>query len=194
MKKYVLIAALLVALSLLFGCVNYAGDNAGGSTSDTINIGAGGEGTGADTVGTGESSGAVSGGAGESESGATSGTETGAGGTETGIADSGEAADAIGAGETGAATGDATTTAPQIYTINIQNFAFSPAQLTIKRGDSIIWTNLDSVAHTATSDTGAFDSGALGKNASWIRTFNEAGTFEYHCTPHPYMKAKIIVE
>lgn len=84
-------------------------------------------------------------------------------------------------------------TTGQTHTINIQNFAFSPAELTIKKGDTVKWTNLDSVAHTATSDNGTFDSGLLSQNQSWSKTFNETGTFEYHCTPHPYMKAKIIV-
>ncbi|MBI2529786.1 MAG: cupredoxin family copper-binding protein [Candidatus Diapherotrites archaeon] len=79
-------------------------------------------------------------------------------------------------------------------TVSMQNFAFGPAEITIKKGDTVKWTNLDSVAHTVTSDDGAFDSGLLSQNASWSKTFNEAGTFEYHCTPHPYMKAKIIVE
>lgn len=193
MKKYVLIAALLIALSLLFGCVNYDGNNGGDSASDTINIGGGGgEGTAGGGTGS-ESSDAGSDGAGETGSGSTSGTETGAGeGTATG--DSGAGTSDANAGETGAATDGGATTAPQNYTINIQNFAFGPAQLTIKKGDSVTWTNLDSVAHTATSDTGIFDSGALGKNASWSRTFSEAGTFTYHCSPHPYMTAKIIVE
>ncbi len=92
-----------------------------------------------------------------------------------------------GNGGDGASTG-------KTYTVNIQNFAFSPAEITIKKGDTVKWTNLDSVSHTVTSDNGKFDSGLLSQNASWSRTFSEAGTFEYHCTPHPYMTAKIIVE
>lgn len=108
-------------------------------------------------------------------------------GNGTGKAGNGVSTDA-GAG------GDTVTTTGQTYTINIQNFAFSPAELTIKKGDTVKWINLDSVQHTATSDKEKFDSGLLSQNSSWSRTFNEAGIFEYHCTPHPYMKAKIIVE
>ncbi len=203
MKKYVLIAALLVALSLLFGCVNYDGDNGADSTSDTINIGGDGAAAGGTESG---SSDAGSEGAGETGSGTTGGTETNAGegtATDTSTGDSdagtsdanaGETTGTTGEGESGTATDTGAAATPQTYTINIQNFAFSPAQLTIKKGDSVTWTNLDSVAHTATSDTGAFDSGSLGKNASWTRTFNETGTFNYHCAPHTYMTAKIIVE
>ena len=85
-------------------------------------------------------------------------------------------------------------TTEESYAVSMQNFAFSPAELTIKKGGTVVWTNLDSVAHTVTSDNGAFDSGLLNQNSLWSKTFNEAGTFEYHCTPHPYMKARIIVQ
>jgi len=83
---------------------------------------------------------------------------------------------------------------PKIYNVEIKDYAFSPSTITIKKGDSIKWTNQDSVGHTATSDNSLFDSGTLNKNKDYTFTFNQAGTFNYHCTPHPYMKGKIIVE
>ncbi|MBS3092067.1 cupredoxin family copper-binding protein [Candidatus Pacearchaeota archaeon] len=87
-----------------------------------------------------------------------------------------------------------TTSTPKTYDVEIKNFAFSPSSLTIKKGDSIRWTNRDSVDHTATSDNNAFDSPLLSDDESFTFTFNNAGEFSYYCKPHPYMKAKIIVE
>ncbi|MFH1325556.1 MAG: cupredoxin family copper-binding protein [archaeon] len=80
--------------------------------------------------------------------------------------------------------------------IEIKNFAFQPNELTISQGDTVVWTNKDAgVKHTVTSDSGnELDSELLSKGESYSHTFNEKGTFDYHCTPHPYMEGKVIVE
>lgn len=78
--------------------------------------------------------------------------------------------------------------------VEIKNFAFSPKTLAVKKGTTIVWTNNDSVGHTATADDGSFDTGLLAKGESGSVTFDKVGTFSYHCTPHPYMKAEIVVE
>jgi len=78
--------------------------------------------------------------------------------------------------------------------VEISDFTFLPVTLNIKKGDSVTWTNKDGTRHTATSDDGVFDSGLLSNGQNFKYQFNEVGTFSYHCTPHPYMKAKIIVE
>ena len=79
-------------------------------------------------------------------------------------------------------------------TANIQNFAFSPSTINIKAGDTVVWTNQDSVQHTVTSDSGSeLNSGFLSKGQPYSHTFNTPGTYNYHCTPHPNMKAKVIV-
>jgi len=97
-----------------------------------------------------------------------------------------------GVGNTG---GTGSSTSPTTYDIEIKNFAFSPSTLTIKKGDTVKWTNQDSTRHTATSDSrNELDSELLAKGDSYSHTFNSVGTFNYHCTPHPSMKAKIIVE
>ena len=84
---------------------------------------------------------------------------------------------------------------PLIIEINIQNFNYSPKEITISQGDTIIWTNLDSPAHTVTSDSGSeLSSGLLSKDETYSHTFNEVGIFDYHCAPHPYMKGTVIVE
>ncbi|MGZ4903916.1 MAG: cupredoxin domain-containing protein [Halobacteriota archaeon] len=78
--------------------------------------------------------------------------------------------------------------------IAIKGFAFSPSTLTISRGATVTWKNEDSVMHTATSDTGVFDSGNLNQGDTFTYQFNDTGTFPYHCTPHPFMKGTITVQ
>lgn len=78
--------------------------------------------------------------------------------------------------------------------VEIKNFAFSPSTLTVKVGNTVNWTNQDSVGHSATADDGSFDTGVLAQGESNDVTFTEAGTFSYHCTPHPNMKATVVVE
>lgn len=76
-------------------------------------------------------------------------------------------------------------------TVLIQDYVFQPAEITIQAGETITWINQDTVGHTATCDS--FDSGLLKKGETFKQTFNETGTFDYICTPHPYMKGKVIV-
>lgn len=81
------------------------------------------------------------------------------------------------------------------YDLQIKDFAFSNNELRIKKGDSVTWTNLDTAGHTITSDSGEeLNSKLLSRNENYQHTFNEAGIFNYHCTPHPYMKGTIVVE
>ncbi|MFA4952754.1 MAG: cupredoxin family copper-binding protein [Candidatus Pacearchaeota archaeon] len=87
------------------------------------------------------------------------------------------------------------TNTPKTYNTEIKNFAFNPITLTIKKGDSVKWTNIDSAKHTVTSDSGnELDSELLTNGETYSHTFNEVGTYNYHCAPHPMMKAKIIVQ
>lgn len=77
--------------------------------------------------------------------------------------------------------------------VAIQNFAFDQANLTVAVGTKVKWTNNDSVPHTATSDTGAFDSGNLTKGQSFEFTFDKEGTYAYYCSVHPSMRGTITV-
>ena len=79
------------------------------------------------------------------------------------------------------------------HAVTIADFAFSPPTLTITAGDTVTWTNEDQVVHTATSTTGAFDSGDLAQGASFSFTFTTPGTYTYLCTPHPSMTGQIVV-
>lgn len=80
--------------------------------------------------------------------------------------------------------------------------AYSPSPLTVPSGTTVTWVNSDTMQHTVTSGPsngttarpdGAFDSGLVDPGASWQYTFNETGTFDYHCTPHPWMVGQVIV-
>ena len=74
------------------------------------------------------------------------------------------------------------------------NGCFSPNPIRITAGSTVTWTNTSSKAHTATSDAGAWDTGAIGTGAtSSAVTFNTPGTFAYHCNFHADMHGSIIV-
>ena len=86
------------------------------------------------------------------------------------------------------ADGHATT-----HQVAIKGFAFEPANLTINAGDTVEFTNEDGASHTATADSGAFDTGNLRRGQSASLTFTSAGTFSYFCAVHPHMKGSITV-
>ena len=80
--------------------------------------------------------------------------------------------------------------------VEIKNFAFSPATLTVKPGVKITVTNQDNVGHTLTTDDGkSFDTGILSQGKSTTITAPaQAGSYSFHCTPHPYMKGISVVK
>lgn len=78
------------------------------------------------------------------------------------------------------------------YPVSIKNFAFSPAVLSIKTGDTVIWTNNDSSLHSVNGI--GFESNDMGKGQSYSYTFTSSGTFDYICKIHPSMKGQIIVK
>ena len=85
------------------------------------------------------------------------------------------------------------TTGSSGVEVAIKDFAFNPPDLSIKVGTTVTWTNNDGVGHTVTSTDGVFESGVLAKGQTFSYTFNTAGTFPYHCTPHQNMTATITV-
>ena len=76
---------------------------------------------------------------------------------------------------------------------------FIPSTVTIGVGETVTWENTDNAAHTATggnpSDgpSGVFDSSLMMVGASFSHTFEEAGTYDYHCMVHPWMQGIVIV-
>jgi plastocyanin len=91
--------------------------------------------------------------------------------------------------------GTSPSTAPpatSVSTVKIKDLAFVPSTLRVKAGDTVIWTNDDTVAHTITG-TG-FDSGTVQPGGTFQHKFPAEGTFDYHCTIHPSMTGQVIVE
>ena len=85
-----------------------------------------------------------------------------------------------------------------VTSVSIHDFMFSPASVTVKVGSTVKWTNNGPSSHTTTSDAGAWDSGPLsapmsgngygggGSAAGTFQfTFNQTGTYGYHCIIHP---------
>lgn len=80
--------------------------------------------------------------------------------------------------------------------VEIKDFAFGPETITVKKGTTVTWTNKDSAGHTVTPDeeSDAFvGSDMLNQGESYSFTFDQAGTYTYHCQPHPQMTAKVVV-
>jgi plastocyanin len=90
--------------------------------------------------------------------------------------------------------GTATTVATGGATVSISGFAFNPATITIKAGESVTWTNADSVTHTVVADNGEFTSSGLANGQTYSFTFAKAGTYKYHCSIHPTMTGTVVVQ
>ena len=82
---------------------------------------------------------------------------------------------------------------PVTVEVSIYKGTFTPPDVTIQVGDTVRWTNNDLTAHTTTSDTAVWDSGALSLGQSFSFTFTGTGDFPYHCNIHPVMTATIRV-
>jgi plastocyanin len=78
-------------------------------------------------------------------------------------------------------------------TVSIAGFAFSPASVSVKVGQSVTWTNKDNAPHTATDLAGAFDSGSIATSQSFNFVFHTAGTYTYHCLIHSMMASATVV-
>ena len=77
--------------------------------------------------------------------------------------------------------------------VTIDNFTFSPAELKVKVGDTVTWTNHDDIPHTVVS-AGKFRSKAMDTDNAFSFTFTSAGDYKYFCSLHPHMTGMIKVE
>ncbi len=89
--------------------------------------------------------------------------------------------------------GFAGQTVAAVHDVAIENFAFSPEELTVEVGDTVRFTNNDAATHTATDDEGSFDTGNLSNGESAMISFPNEGTFSYFCEIHPSMTGSITV-
>ena len=96
---------------------------------------------------------------------------------------------AVAAGPAGAAS----AVKPATHHVVIDGLKNEPETLTVRRGDTIIWTNKDPFPHTVTAP-GKFDSHDIPAGGSWKYVARTAGDYAYICTLHPNMKGTLRVE
>jgi len=78
--------------------------------------------------------------------------------------------------------------------IHIDNFTFTPRDITVKRGTTLTWFNDDDIPHAIAANDKTFRSKAMDTEQKFAFTFSEAGTYEYFCSLHPRMQGKVIVK
>ena len=78
--------------------------------------------------------------------------------------------------------------------ITIDNFTFTPKELTVAVGTTVKWVNHDDIPHTVVEKKTTFRSKALDTDDSYSFTFTGAGTFDYFCGLHPHMVGQVIVK
>jgi plastocyanin len=76
-------------------------------------------------------------------------------------------------------------------TVKMAGLAFAPGTLTVARGATVVFDNDDTAPHTVTARSGGVDSGVLDPGRQFSLTAAEG--FDYFCTIHPSMTAKIVV-
>ena len=79
--------------------------------------------------------------------------------------------------------------------VSMADITFEPAEVTVGVGDTVTWTNDDSVDHDVTADSfSSGDPGGIAPGDTFDHAFEEAGTFDYVCTVHPGMEGSVTVE
>jgi plastocyanin len=82
---------------------------------------------------------------------------------------------------------------PRTYVVSMKDLTFQPAELTVERGDTIVWNNMDMVPHSATARDGSWDSKAIASDSSWRYVADKSGRYSYYCVFHPMMLGTIEV-
>lgn len=77
--------------------------------------------------------------------------------------------------------------------IKIDNFSFMPQDISVTAGTLVTWVNRDDLPHTVTSTNDVFKSKALDTDDKFSYKFDKPGTYEYYCSIHPKMTAKVVV-
>jgi plastocyanin len=87
-----------------------------------------------------------------------------------------------------------TTRAAGAAVVRIANLAFDGKVIRVRAGATVRWLNQDQLQHSVTADNGGFDSGLIDPGHAYERVFDRPGDYAYHCTPHPFMTGRVIVE
>lgn len=83
------------------------------------------------------------------------------------------------------------------FIVAIENFTFQPDSISVPPGATVTWVNCEvpgTEPHTTTADGGAWNSTDINPGQRFSHTFPAQGAFPYHCTPHPFMLGKVVVE
>jgi len=81
---------------------------------------------------------------------------------------------------------------PRVHHVQLKNMKFEPAQITVAKGDTIVWTNLDIITHDVTEEeTRAWTSAPITMGKTWKMAVDKSAS--YYCSIHIVMKGKIIV-
>ena len=81
---------------------------------------------------------------------------------------------------------------PQVHHVQIKSMKFEPAEITVNRGDTIVWTNLDIVSHDVTEEKAkSWTSSPITMGKTWKMAAQESA--DYYCSMHVVMKGKIVV-
>lgn len=78
--------------------------------------------------------------------------------------------------------------------VRVVDYAFTPAEITVRAGETVTWTFADEAGHDVTATDQSFVSEVLGSGGTYSFTFPRAGTFEYFCSIHPSMKGAVVVQ
>ena len=103
-----------------------------------------------------------------------------------------------GGGDTGGGYGTGATTPPSgggssaATVVTEKELAFTPAEITVKVGDTVTFTNADSVPHNVKIDGQVLATHGPGESVTWKAT--TAGTFPYSCGIHPSMTGTVVVQ
>jgi amicyanin len=89
-----------------------------------------------------------------------------------------------------------TEAVPGSVVVPIADFAFLPGELHVHAGQTVTWINCEESAtsHTSHADDEGWSSPLLSPGASFSHRFDQTGSFDYHCDPHPFMTGRVVVE
>ena len=77
-------------------------------------------------------------------------------------------------------------------TVTIRMMQFNPSEITVSKGDTVIWINKDMVPHTVKSVANKFYSDTINVGQTWKQSITDS--VSYFCTIHPTMAGKIMVK
>jgi plastocyanin len=92
-----------------------------------------------------------------------------------------------------AASASCARQAPRAHVVVMKDIGFQPTELSVSRGDTVIWKNEDFVPHTATARDGSWDSKTIDADSSWRYVADDPGRHDYYCVFHPNMRGTITV-